>query len=76
MVRTGEVIVKTIRITSITSMIIYNQNNRFWQNGVRCFCCHKEHVRVDCPIWKKVMEEEEKNSKLKVGINVAMVKWN
>jgi len=25
-------------------------------------------------MWKKVIEEEEKNSKLKVGINVAMVK--
>jgi len=24
-------------------------------------------------MWKKVMEEEEKNSKLKVRINVAMV---
>ncbi len=41
-----------------------------------CFYCHKGHVGVDCPIWKKVMEEEEKNSKPKVGINVAMVEWD
>ncbi len=27
-------------------------------------------------MWKKVLEKEEKNSKLKVGINVAMVKWD
>jgi len=27
-------------------------------------------------MWKKVMEEEEKNSKPKVGINVAMVEWD
>jgi hypothetical protein len=27
-------------------------------------------------MWKEVMEEEEKISKLKVGINVAMVKWD
>jgi hypothetical protein len=27
-------------------------------------------------MWKKIMEEEDKNSKLKVGINVAMVKWD
>jgi hypothetical protein len=44
---------------------------------VRCFCCWKEgHVKVDCLVWKKVMEEEEKNSKPKVGINIAMVKWD
>ncbi len=44
---------------------------------MRCFYCHKKgHVRVNCPIWKKVMEEEEKNSKPKVGINVAMVEWD
>jgi hypothetical protein len=35
----------------------------------------KRHVRIDCHVWKKVMEEEEKNSKSKVGINVAMVEW-
>jgi hypothetical protein len=29
-----------------------------------------------CPIWKKVTEEEEKNSKPNVGINVAMVEWD
>jgi hypothetical protein len=27
-------------------------------------------------MWKKVMEEEEKNSKPKVGINVTMVEWD
>jgi hypothetical protein len=42
-----------------------------------CFCCHKEgHVRGYCLVWKKAMEEEEKNSKLKVGINVVMVEWD
>jgi hypothetical protein len=30
-------------------------------------------ARADCPMWKKVMEEEEKNSKPKVGMNLAMV---
>ncbi len=30
----------------------------------------------DYRIWKKVNEEEEKNSKLKVGINVTMVEWD
>jgi hypothetical protein len=34
------------------------------------------HVKNDYPIWKKVIEEEEKNSKLKVGINVAMFEWD
>ncbi len=44
---------------------------------MRCFCCHKKrHVKVDYPVWKKVMEEEEKNSKPKVGINLAVVKWD
>lgn len=44
---------------------------------MRCFCCKKEeHVKVDFLVWKKVTEEEEKNSKLKVGINVVMVEWD
>jgi hypothetical protein len=30
----------------------------------------------DCHVWKKVIEEEEKNSKLKVEVNVAMVEWD
>jgi hypothetical protein len=28
----------------------------------------------DYHVWKKVIQEEEKNSKLKVGMNVTMVK--
>ncbi len=28
----------------------------------------KGHVRANCPMWKKVIEEEEKNSKPKVGM--------
>ncbi len=43
---------------------------------MRYFCCCKGHVRVDYPMWKKVMEEEEKNSKSKVGINVVIVEWD
>jgi hypothetical protein len=44
---------------------------------VRCFYCQKEgHIRNDCFVWKKVIERKEKNSKLKVGINVAMVESN
>ncbi len=43
---------------------------------MKCFCCQKGHVRADCLVWKKVMEEEEKISKPKVGINVAMVEWD
>jgi hypothetical protein len=43
---------------------------------VSCFCCKKGHVRADCLMWKKIMEKEEKNSKPKVGINVAMVDWD
>ncbi len=54
----------------------YNQNNRFRQNAMKCFLCWKGHVKVDCHVWRKVMEEEEKNSKPKVGIKVAMVKWD
>jgi hypothetical protein len=43
---------------------------------VRCFYYQKEgHVKNDCLVWKKVIEEEEKNSKPKVGVNVAMVDW-
>jgi hypothetical protein len=34
------------------------------------------HVRANCPMWKKVMEEAKKNSKPKVGINVAIVEWD
>jgi hypothetical protein len=35
------------------------------------FCCHKEgHVKKDCPIWKKILKDEAKNSTLKVGVNV------
>jgi hypothetical protein len=30
----------------------------------------------DCHVWKKFIEEEEKNFKPKVGINVAMVDWD
>jgi hypothetical protein len=42
-----------------------------------CFCyCKERHVRAYCLVWKKVMEEKEKNSKLKVGINVVMVEWD
>jgi hypothetical protein len=44
---------------------------------MRCFCCRKErHVKVDCFVQKIIMEEKEKNLKPKVGINVAMVKWD
>ncbi len=44
---------------------------------MKCFCSWKEgHVRNDYLVWKKVIEEEEKNSKPKVGINVAMVEWD
>jgi hypothetical protein len=43
---------------------------------MRCFCCRKGHVTIDCPMWKKATEEEKKISKPKVGINVAMVKWD
>lgn len=43
---------------------------------MRYFCCCKGHVRIDYPMWKKVMEEEEKNSKSKVGINVVIVEWD
>jgi hypothetical protein len=44
---------------------------------MKFFCCRKErHVKVDCLVWKKVMENEEKNSKPKVKINVAMVEWD
>jgi hypothetical protein len=42
-----------------------------------CFYCRKEgHVRNDCLVWKKVIEKEKKNSKPKVGVNVAMVDWD
>ncbi len=51
----------------------YNQNNGFRQISIKCFCCHKGHVKKDCPIWKKVMEEEEKKSRPKVGVNFAMI---
>jgi hypothetical protein len=28
---------------------------------MRCFCYKKEgHVKVNCPMWKKVMEKDEK----------------
>jgi hypothetical protein len=55
----------------------YTQNNGFQQNNTRCFCCHKEgHVIKDCPIWKKILENEAKNSTLKVGVNVIMVDWD
>jgi hypothetical protein len=44
---------------------------------MRCFCCHKEgHVKKDYPIWKKILEDETKNSTPKVGVNVAMVDWD
>lgn len=44
---------------------------------MRCYCYKKEgHVKANCPMWKKVMEEEENNSKPKVGINVVMVGWD
>ncbi len=33
------------------------------------------YVKVNCRMQKKIMEEEEKNSRSKVGIIVAMVKW-
>ncbi len=44
---------------------------------MRCFCYSKKgHVNTNRLVWKKVMEKEEKNSKPKVGINVAMVEWD
>jgi hypothetical protein len=44
---------------------------------MRCFCYRKEgHVKVNCQVWKKIMEEEENNCKMKVEINVDMVKWD
>jgi hypothetical protein len=34
-------------------------------------CCRKEgHVKKDCPIWKKILEDEAKNCTPKVGVNV------
>ncbi len=44
---------------------------------MRCFYCQKEnHAKNDCHVWKKIIKEEEKNSKPKVGVNVAMVEWD
>jgi hypothetical protein len=41
------------------------------------FCCRKEgHVIKDCPIWKKIIEDEPKTSTPKVGINVVMADWD
>ncbi len=49
----------------------------FWQNGVQCFyCCKEGHAKNDYHVWMKVVEEEEKNSKLKVGLNVMMIEWD
>jgi hypothetical protein len=43
----------------------------------KMFCCHKEgHVKKDYPIWKKILEDEAKNSTPKVGVNVVMVDWD
>ncbi len=36
---------------------------------------HEGHVKNDYLVWKKVIKEE-KNSKPKIGVNVAMVKWD
>ncbi len=48
----------------------YNLNLKFQQNSVRCYYYKKEG---NVSIWKKVIEEN-KNSILKVGMNVYMVK--
>jgi hypothetical protein len=36
----------------------------------------KDMIKNNYPMWKRVIEEEEKNSKPKVGINVTMVEWD
>ncbi len=33
-------------------------------------------MRKDCHVWKRACEEEIVNAKPKVGVNVAMVKWD
>ncbi len=44
---------------------------------MRCFCSRKEgHVKINCEVWKKVMEKEENNCKPKMEINVDMVEWD
>jgi hypothetical protein len=44
---------------------------------MRCFCCHKEgHVKKDYLIWKKILEDEAKNTTPKVGFNLAMIDWD
>jgi hypothetical protein len=66
-------IINNIRIFSLTNGDItktmdFNKTTR----GV--FCCWKEgHVKKDCPIWKKIMKDEVKNSTSKVRVNVVMV---
>jgi hypothetical protein len=34
------------------------------------------HLRKDCLVWKCVYEEDARNAKTKVGVNVVMVEWN
>jgi hypothetical protein len=40
---------------------------------MKCFYCQKGHQRNDCLLWKQHLENENKNSQPKVGVNVAIV---
>ncbi len=41
---------------------------------MKCFCCQKEgYQKNDCPLWKQHLENENKNSQPKVGVNVVIM---
>jgi hypothetical protein len=72
----GKTTINQIKIINITNRDIIKILD-FSRTMLDVIVGRKEgHVKNDCLVWEKIIEEEEKNSKLKVGVNVAMVKWD
>ncbi len=63
-------ITKSIIVKIITTKIM-----EIGKEGIymKCFYCQKGHQRNDCLLWKQHLENENKNSQPKVGVNVAIV---
>jgi hypothetical protein len=71
---TEVIVCQIIKINIMNNNIMQDQMDKI---SIWCFyCCKEGHARNDYHAWKKVREEEEKNSKPKVGLNVVMIEWD
>jgi hypothetical protein len=66
----------TVTTTTITTSKVTSKTSKRME--IPCVFCYMEdgHLRKVCLVWKCVYEEDARNVKSKVGVNVVMVKWN